>query len=212
MTTAQEIFVFGLANSLHCAGMCGPLCVGLLSRGPAFAAYHAARVGSYAVAGAVAGAVGEWFGGGEVIVSTGWISILFAAMLLLGAFLPWRLPSSALVDGALARGMRWLMGHGPVARGLGLGALTPLLPCGVLYVALAAALATGSSVHGAVELAVFALGAVPALALMQWQAGWLQRRLSAPRRALLMRGLTAVAAGVLLVRGVLALQGESCCH
>lgn len=91
-----------------------------------------------------------------------------------------------------------------------MGALTPLLPCGLLYGLYASALAAGSAARGAQLMGLFALGAIPALVAAQLQARWLSR-LTAESEWVLRRGLPLVAAGVLAWR---ALNAGHCanCH
>ncbi len=52
-------------------------------------------------------------------------------------------------------------------RGLGLGLVTPLLPCGPLYLLLTAALFTADLTRGALFGAAFAAGTIPLLVLGQ---------------------------------------------
>jgi sulfite exporter TauE/SafE len=56
MTVPVEGFVFGLASSLHCAAMCGPIALFAAQRSGAVAAYHGCRFASYLADGGVLGA------------------------------------------------------------------------------------------------------------------------------------------------------------
>jgi sulfite exporter TauE/SafE len=105
----------------------------------------------------------------------------------------------------------WSARQGPVRRGAALGLLTPLLPCGLLWAACAAAAIAGSASDGSLVMAAFALGGLPLLVLVQGPLGGLVRRLSAARLDLVRRAAMALCAGLLLWRGVLALRG-ACCH
>jgi sulfite exporter TauE/SafE len=97
------------------------------------------------------------------------------------------------------------------ARGAVLGALTSLLPCGLLYVIYATALLAGSAAAGAVTMLGFALGSLPALLLAQVNIGWIRARLSLQARANLQR-LALLAAAVLLAwRGWSQLGGGGGC-
>jgi hypothetical protein len=91
-----------------------------------------------------------------------------------------------------------------------MGAVTPLLPCGLLYGVFAAALAAGSFGGGALLLGAFALGGLPALFGAQLQLGLWGRR---PRAAdfLLRRALPLMAAAVLVYRAAGA-AGTPRCH
>jgi len=70
--TLAGALITGLATSLHCAGMCGPLACGVSalakSEGERLAAasiYHAGRLAAYTTIGAICGALGKeplsWF-------------------------------------------------------------------------------------------------------------------------------------------------------
>jgi sulfite exporter TauE/SafE len=91
-----------------------------------------------------------------------------------------------------------------------MGALTPLLPCGLLYGVFAAALASGSFMGGALVLGAFALGGLPALLGAQLQTGLWRHR---PRIAtfLLQRALPLAAAALLVFRA-LGTPGKPSCH
>jgi len=180
----------------HCVGMCSPFVLfvsrryGAQDAGPgrsahlgrgtrrtAFAAqlwYTAGRIVTYALLGAVAGALG-----GVVEMAGGLLGVQRAASVVAGAVLvawalvaladsaPLRsvarfLPHLPLWDpassGLLARLQRRVPGH-PFTVGLFLG----LLPCGLLYSAIIAAVARGGPVEGAAALTLFGAGTAPAL-------------------------------------------------
>jgi hypothetical protein len=210
MSSAGEVFIFGIANSLHCAGMCGPLSACLQGGRTGAAAYHAGRVASYSAVGGVVGALGALFVGDSTF-STGWLSIAMAAVLLLGAVGAPRFSASLGTAPLLTAALRRLHALSPIQRGLGVGLLTPLLPCGVLYVAGGTALLTGSPLGGAATMLVFALGSLPALLLVQLNFGWLGHRLGSTGRRRLFRGLMLLASAVLLYRGIMDVGGGGCC-
>jgi sulfite exporter TauE/SafE len=88
----------------------------------------------------------------------------------------------------------------------GLGMLNGLLPCALVYGLLARAAATGNPLDGAVVMAVFGLGTVPAL----YATGWAGSFFRPARRLWLMRlgGVLVVALGLLtMARGTMAFGG-----
>jgi uncharacterized protein len=93
-----------------------------------------------------------------------------------------------------------------------MGLATPLLPCGLLWSACAGAAVAGSSLAGGTVMLGFALGSLPLLLLAQTQAGRLARHFGPRTLMWVQRGSMLLAAGLLAWRGILALQGESCCH
>jgi hypothetical protein len=86
--------------------------------------------------------------------------------------------------------MKWATGRRGVASRYVLGAANGLLPCGLVYAALGIPLASGSAPVGAMAMALFGLGTVPALAALTLGARRLLGASLGLRRAL--------AAGVLL--------------
>jgi hypothetical protein len=204
-------FVFAAASSLHCAGMCGPLALLFGGDRRAATGYHAARIVSYCVAGALAGSLGAAVGVRDLAAHGAWFAFVLAAMLCAIAFGGERrlgaIPGVGRIVAAVVRRVRDL----PVlGRGLVLGAVTPLLPCGLLYAALSAALLAGSLPAGTVSMLGFALGSLPVLLLGQLQVGWLRSRLGAGglRRVTTVAMLAAAAA--LAWRGVAELRGGCC--
>jgi sulfite exporter TauE/SafE len=161
-------FVLGLLGSLHCAGMCGPLAMALPGAGGgaiAFtsgrAAYNLGRVLTYCLLGVFFGVLGKTF------LMTGvqrWVSITLGVMLLAGLAgsrqLALTRPVTALVTWMKSRMSTMLRRRSFLALTL-LGLLNGLLPCGLVYVAGAAATTTGDILSGAGYMAAFGAGTVP---------------------------------------------------
>jgi uncharacterized protein len=189
-----SLFVAGLAGSLvHCVGMCGPFVLGQvmsgLERAPAaygewrrlagaaLAPYHLGRLTTYAALGAVAGATTALFASTSAF---GWLSgglLVVAACLMIVQALGLALGGGSPLTGVLARLAAPLSAaRGPAAR-YGLGVVLGFLPCGLLYGALAAAGGTGSAIDGAIAMAAFALGTMPALVATGWGGILVGRRL-----------------------------------
>ncbi|MCA8943296.1 MAG: sulfite exporter TauE/SafE family protein [Planctomycetes bacterium] len=205
---------FGFMNSLHCAGMCGPLVACGKGGAPFGIGYHGARVAAYAGIGVLAGSIGGAIGiesfrpGGAVF------AFVFAGLMVAMAFgLGGRLVSLSGSTGIVRRVTGFVAGLSPGVRGIALGFVTPLLPCGLLYAAVALALAAGSAIDGFAVMAGFGLGIVPVLALAQWKFGQVRERLGARASAWLVRGVMLLAAAMLLWRGIAALVAgpEACC-
>lgn len=167
------LLLFGFLTSFHCIGMCGGLIlsqtqtkVGETYPVHATLAYHGARVGANVLVGAVLGALGQALSFNRQIL--GVVPILCGCvMLVLGlqslGLLRW--VQTLLPKGAACLGRRIterIGGRGPAI----LGGLTALMPCGMLQIAQAAALATGSWWMGAVYMGCFAVGTVPVLLLI----------------------------------------------
>jgi Uncharacterized conserved protein len=179
--------VAGFAGSGHCLAMCGGIAGALAMRRSTNAtaaadwttrlgtalAYNVARVASYAVAGALAGLLGQALlrtvdvapvsfalrilAGGVMIAAAG--RLLFGWRLLdpleaTGArlwrkVLPWASPRGSQRDGV----------GGAIALGLAWG----WLPCGLTYSMLLLAATTASAGAGALVMTAFGLGTLPAM-------------------------------------------------
>jgi len=179
----------GLLGGVHCAGMCGGI-VSAISwrrvgigvhpkpiRAPAVyhLAYSSGRIGSYVVAGAVAGALGS----GVLIfdqllpVRTTLYVIASALLLAQGLYLIglWRgVVHLERAGSALWRRIQpWTRRILPIdsaAKALALGALWGWLPCGMVYSVLGIALASGDPLNGGLLMLAFGLGTLPNLVAM----------------------------------------------
>jgi len=205
-------FLVGFLGSVHCAGMCGPLALalpvpagGTLTYLYGRVVYNAGRVLTYAVLGAVAGLVGLTLvlAGAQQIVS-----VVIGLFILLTALLPLALksflPSFTLPARFSARvrsKLSGLMKASSIVALFLIGLLNGLLPCGFVYVALAAAITTGDVYSGVLFMVGFGIGTGPvmlaiAIAGKHLQAG-IRRRLVA-----LAPVFTAALAVLLIVRGL----------
>ena len=166
--TTLGALVVGLVTSVHCVGMCGPIACGLSAmpaseseRMLAATSYHGARLTSYAIVGAVCGSIGkqplQWVFNSPVVILP-WILVLVFLVFAFG--LEKRLPRPAALLKQAAR-LRFKTARlTPIRSGLALGFLTPLLPCGPLYLLFGAALLSGSGWRGAEFALAFGLGTV----------------------------------------------------
>jgi sulfite exporter TauE/SafE len=102
--------------------------------------------------------------------------ILVIVFLIFGFGLEKKLPRPPVLLKWTAK-LRFRLGKlSPVRSGITLGALTPLLPCGPLYLLFGASLLTGSGMRGAEFALAFGLGTVPLLWLIQYQLKRLAKR------------------------------------
>jgi sulfite exporter TauE/SafE len=212
MSTWLDSFVFGAANSVHCACMCGPLALAFGRGAASVGAYQVARVASYTVLGGALGAIGRAAGSDRLATPGAWVAFVLAAGLLVLALSGSRgavaIPGvGAALQRVTARTRTW----SPAARAAALGAVTPLLPCGLLWAACTGAAVAGTAVGGGAVLGAFALGALPLLVLAQTQVFALARRFGPRTLQLVQRGAMLLAAAALVWRGVLALHGSDCC-
>lgn len=164
-------FVFGLLGSFHCAGMCGPIVLAvpgksLLSK----VSYNLGRAVTYSLMGAIIGFVGEGFS------LIGWQQALSVAvgvaMLLIVLFTKYKhfdLPMSGVFE------KLWILSKSKLAplfksksaaAPFFIGLINGLLPCGLVYAALFAAVSMGGVSESAAYMALFGLGTAPLLILV----------------------------------------------
>ncbi len=170
-------FLMGFLGGAHCIGMCGvfALLAGSGSTDPRtragrLAAYFLGKTITYATLGAVLGVIGH-----SVPGSLEGVQVIIAA--LTGIFLTligWHMtghgPSWALVAPRPASAFVARMGaqvnqSSAWGRFL-LGLLNGLLPCGLVYAALASSFLLNNAVSGALFMTAFGVGTIPALAVM----------------------------------------------
>ncbi|MEX0273960.1 MAG: sulfite exporter TauE/SafE family protein [Flavobacteriaceae bacterium] len=165
-------FVLGLMGSLHCMGMCGPIALMLpihreapLSKWTKVSLYHMGRILTYALIGLIFGLIGK---GLHLFGSQQTLSITIGIIMIIMALLPQKIAPQLKI---LAPYLRWV-GHIKSRLGtllqrrgndtfLTLGFLNGFLPCGLVYMGLAGALAMGSALEGAFFMALFGVGTVP---------------------------------------------------
>jgi len=205
----------GVLGSGHCAVMCGPLASVSLDRDPGqrgrrARAWQAGRLLAYAALGAVLGTFGRGVARGLAATAGAALPWIMVAGLVLMAFevgkrLP-RLPGLARISRALFQIGEKLT---PVGGAALRGAATAFLPCGLLYGAFIMAVGAGSAAGGALTMAAFGAGGIPALALVQAQS----RRLAEhPRARQAARRLIPLLAAGMIVWRTLATHTGHACH
>lgn len=227
--TLAGALLAGLATSLHCAGMCGPLACGIGAfaksdgqRLAAASAYHGGRLVAYSVLGGICGALGReplgWFFHSPAVLLP-WAMVL--ALLLLATGLDKKIPRPAFLTRIAIRARFKAQRMSAIAGGAFTGLLTPFLPCGPLYAMLLALLTAGSAARGAEIAFAFGIGTVPLLWAAQRGFHQLRHHLSPANLARIQRGMALATALVLAWRlhDTLPFKahpaGEelpSCCH
>ena len=205
------VFLIGLLGGTHCVGMCGGI-VGALTANtaggkrqwPLHLAYNLGRISSYALAGAVLGAVG----GASLLFND-----ILPVQLSLYVLANLMLVALGLYLLGVTQGLIFLERAGQkvwsriqpltrrflpvtsIGRALPLGMLWGFLPCGMVYSVLTTAMLTGNSLRGAGLMLAFGLGTLPNLLL----AGLLLKRfrdLAQARALRLASGLLVMGFGV----------------
>ncbi|WP_339878642.1 sulfite exporter TauE/SafE family protein [Pseudidiomarina gelatinasegens] len=196
--------LMGLAGAGHCIMMCGGIAGAFAGRVNSLQllTYNIGRIMSYSIAGALIGAaVGSLAGFAE----NGLIGLrIFAAFILIlfGLYL-----------GHWWFGLRYLERLGqplwrrlqPLAARLrtnhsypmlfSAGMLWGWLPCGLVYSALSWAAVSGSATHGALYMAAFGVGTLPAMFAFGWLSHTLQQFLKS-------KGFRQLMGAIMIVYGL----------
>jgi hypothetical protein len=173
------VFLVGLLGGAHCLGMCGGIVTALTVRMPKHRpawslhlAYHAGRITTYALAGALAGGLGAAALRLDGILPVQILLYVVAQLMLvaLGLYLlgvPRYLDAFERAGRALWRRFQpaasTLFPIRTARRGYAVGLLWGLLPCGLVYSVLVTALVTGSAANGAFAMLAFGAGTLPSL-------------------------------------------------
>lgn len=167
-------FTLGLVSSLHCVGMCGPLALALpvhhLPRAARFFSlffYQVGRLMSYSLLGLLAGTAGRkiYLAGFQQSFSLV-MGIVILVLIILYYGYKYALQPVFLQRffTYLQRFMgRLLKSDKNIASFMLLGMANGLLPCGMVYVAMATALTTSSAVNSVLFMALFGAGTIPAM-------------------------------------------------
>jgi uncharacterized protein len=168
-------FLMGLFGSLHCAVMCGPIMLGMpfakqdfFRSGFQLLLYQFGRIAVYTVLGLLVGALGSSiriFSDQKMLSSLiGSILILFTALQFNAAYRNRFSKFQSRVLNPLSR----LMGKvfNLPLWGLFAGMLNGIIPCGMVYLALATALNTGSIKSGGTFMFLFGLGTAPLMLMI----------------------------------------------
>lgn len=197
----------GFLFSFHCIGMCGPIALavplgpstGLLRTGKMLT-YNAGRILTYGAMGALFGTIGQGF---HLAGIQQWVSIGLGVFILLVALFPTLVKGSGVerkvvgYTSGLKTAFTKQFGKSSFGGLLVIGLLNGLLPCGLVYMALAMAMASNGPVVGATTMVFFGLGTVPAMFGVQFFG----HLLAAPVRARIRRFVPYMVAllGVLFI-------------
>lgn len=168
-------FLMGLFGSLHCSVMCGPIMLGMpfkkqdfLSSAVQLLLYQLGRVGVYTILGLLVGLLGNSI---RLFSDQKTLSILIGSVLILFTALQFNknyknrfstfqlktINPLSKIMGKVFHLKLW---------GLFAGMLNGIIPCGMVYLALATALNTGNLQSGATFMFLFGLGTTPLMLMI----------------------------------------------
>ncbi|MEQ8276023.1 MAG: sulfite exporter TauE/SafE family protein [Deltaproteobacteria bacterium] len=204
--TLTAAAAFGFVGSLHCAVMCGPLAAAGCTTKRDATQYALGRGVAYTFAGALLGAAGlvvhdvaplhvlaSWLAAAVVV----WHGVQFLRRREGLLQLP-RKDTFSQLFAVLPR------------RGLGLGLLTGLMPCGLLWAAWGLAAATARPLDGALVMFTFSVATLPALLVPAAFRGAIQRFAARVPAAAI--GVVWCAVGVWLFVRPFVMVHEGGCH
>ena len=174
MAILFSALILGLMGSFHCAGMCGPIAIALPLHGNTVpqkifggTLYNLGRTITYGIMGAVFGLLGQ---GLHLLGFQQKISVLMGAIMIISVLFP------ALFKNQYNMGKSWFSVVGKLKKTIAkmfairsfqslffIGMLNGLLPCGLVYMAIAGAIGTGGVVQGSLYMILFGLGTIPML-------------------------------------------------
>jgi sulfite exporter TauE/SafE len=166
--------------------------------------YNIGRIATYTTLGALAGAAGSmaWMMNSVLPVQQSAYVITSVLLMLMGLYVIGLKQMATVVESVGA--VLWnrisplatrSLSRSGVVNSLLAGSLWGLVPCGMVYAVLSAALVSGSAAKGALLMFVFGLGTLPNLMLLGMSGQWLAR---ASRNSLVRRcvGLMIIGFGV----------------
>ena len=205
-------FTIGIVGSFHCVGMCGPLALALPLKNDSFTAkffgafmYNAGRIVTYSVFGLLFGMIGQT---AALFNFQQWLSIGTGAVILVFIMLPKKYRVQQTASGyttAFFTKIRTKLGRLFTQKNNAslfvIGLLNGLLPCGLVYMAVAGAIAAGDMGKSALFMAAFGLGTLPVM----WSIAFLGNYIGVPLRQKIRKAypyMMSLMACLLILRGM----------
>jgi len=172
----MEIFysalAFGFLGGVHCLGMCGPIAFALpvnrenkLKGTFQSLVYQFGRLITYTVMGLIFGTLGKGF---SLAGIQQYLSIAMGAVMIIVVLWPTQKVGSVGVTsfvykhiGKLKAKLGTLLKKRDTKTLFVIGILNGALPCGLVYMALIGAVATGNSLEGGIYMFIFGIGTIP---------------------------------------------------
>ena len=164
--------LFGLLGSFHCVGMCGPIAFLLpvdrsnnLKKTWQITLYHFGRIFSYSIIGLAFGLAGSSL---NLFGMQQQLSIFIGILMLVVILIPQRkfnrynfskpiFKAVSKVKSSLGKELK----KKSADTFLTIGFLNGFLPCGLVYMAVFGAIASGNALQGSLYMALFGLGTIP---------------------------------------------------
>lgn len=177
--------LFGLLGSLHCVGMCGPIAFMLpvehkkpVKKVFQIASYHTGRLFAYAIIGLVFGILGKSF---SLFGMQQQLSIAVGILMIIAVILPnKRFQNTKITSffysfiGKIKQRLGASLKKKTADTFLTIGFLNGFLPCGLVYIAVFAALAAGSLLQSSLYMVFFGLGTIPLMTVAIYAGSFLK--------------------------------------
>ncbi|HNU89253.1 MAG TPA: sulfite exporter TauE/SafE family protein [Ferruginibacter sp.] len=208
---AIAAFSIGILGSFHCVGMCGPLALSLplnnnstWSKFSGALLYNAGRIATYSFFGLIFGAIGKTV---ALFGFQQWLSVILGALIIVFVLLPKRIKTWQNQHHGirLFEKVRSMLGRLFLQKNHAslflIGLLNGLLPCGLVYMAVAGAVAAASITESVLFMAFFGLGTLPVM----WSVAFLGNYVSLGIRQKIRRAYPYMMMGMaclLILRGM----------
>lgn len=164
--------ILGLLGSFHCVGMCGPIAFMLpvdrtnsIKKVSQIGMYHFGRLLSYSIIGFIFGIIGKSL---YIFGLQQKLSIIIGVLMIVVILLPYKIISKYnasepifKVISKIKSGLGKALKQKTADTFLTIGFLNGFLPCGLVYMAVFGAIATGNALQGSLYMALFGLGTIP---------------------------------------------------
>lgn len=165
-------FILGLLGSFHCVGMCGPIAFLLpVDRTNSFrkitqiTTYHFGRLLAYSLIGLFFGLIGKSL---YIFGIQQQLSIIIGVIMIVAVLIPTQLSDTFKISQPIYRmiskvksGLGQALKKKTTDAFLTIGFLNGFLPCGLVYMAVFASIATEQAFMGSMYMILFGLGTIP---------------------------------------------------
>lgn len=164
----------GFVGSFHCIGMCGPIALALplhnesrLKQIAGGITYNLGRIVTYGIFGLLFGLLGKGFivaGYQQALSIT--LGVLLLALILFPQRYATKFTLTKVIYSAISKiksSLGNLLKQKSLMALFSIGFLNGFLPCGLVYLGVAGAIATGDSVNGSLFMMAFGAGTLPAM-------------------------------------------------
>ena len=164
--------LLGLLGSFHCIGMCGPIAFLLpvdrtnqKNKFLQILVYHVGRLLAYGIIGLIFGLMGKGF---KLFGMQQQLSIIVGVIMIVSVVIPFHKIGQKKIVAPIYKWISFLKSSlGEALKNktkdtfLTIGFLNGFLPCGLVYMAVLGAVASGNSLYGGIYMVSFGLGTIP---------------------------------------------------